>query len=63
MIDIKNIDALQWQPNNINPPYKDGIMTIFFKKSVLIKGYMKKEMRVKCNLEIYNIKYNKLRNI
>jgi len=56
MIDIKNIDALQWQPNNIKPPYKDGVMTIFFKKSVNAK----KQMRIKCDLETYNIKYNKL---
>ena len=62
MIDIKNIESLQWQPNNIYPPYKDGIMTIFFKSSIVIKGYMKKEMRVKCDLETYSKKYNELYN-
>jgi len=62
MIDTKNIESLQWQPNNIHPPYKDGIMTIFFKSSIVIKGYMKKEMRVKCDLETYNKKYNELYN-
>ena len=62
MIDVHNIKSLQWQPNNIQPPYKDGIMTIFFKKRVQIKGFMKYEMRVKCDLDTYNKKYNELYN-
>ena len=58
---LPNIKNLQWQPNNIKPPYFDGVLTIYFKERQIIKGMNRDSINVECNVNEADEKFKKFR--